>query len=157
MDQARQLILQADQLAADARYEEAIAAYEHAMTLSAALGGYRFVVGELHFELQRYGEAVKVFHDLTQRNPTDARAWEALGRALQLAGDLERAASVFDHACALAPGWGEAAYHAALCHAERGDDRSTEARLREAVHAEPRWLEAARDEGLLERFPHVLR
>lgn len=147
--EARRLVALGDQLSSQGRYEEAIASYERAVACApGACGGYRFVIGELLFELQRYADAARAFESVAAALPAHAQAWEALGRTYSMLGDAERAASALEHAIALAPSWGEALYHAALAHAERGERALADDRLRRAIAIDPRFAQAARDEGL---------
>jgi tetratricopeptide (TPR) repeat protein len=148
--EGRRLVAVAEQRSAEGRYEEAIACYEQAMRWApVALGGYRLVVGELLFELQRYEAAARAFESVVATHPAHAQGWEALGRTLSLLGMPERAAGAFERAIQLAPTWAEALYHAALAHHEAGQRGLAEDRLRRAVALEPRLAEVARDDGLL--------
>lgn len=147
--EGRRLVAIADQLSSQGRYDEAIAAYERAIAHApAACGGYRFVIGELFFELQRYADAARAFESFVHATPGSPQGWEALGRSYSMLGDAGRAAAALERAVAMAPGWGEALYHAALAHAELGDHVLAQDRLRRAIAIDPRFADAARDDGL---------
>lgn len=147
--EARGCVARADELSAGGRYEEAIAWYEQAIARApVACGGYRFVIGELLFELQRYGDAAQAFESVVRATPSHAQGWEALGRTLSMIGLHERASGAFEHAIALAPAWGEPLYHAALAYAELGQRALADDRLRRAIALDARFADAARDDGL---------
>lgn len=147
--EGRRCVATADELAAAGRYEEALAWYEQAMARAPrACGGYRFVVGELLFELQRYDDAARTFEAVVAALPTHAQGWEALGRTLSMLGQPARAASALEQAIAIAPEWPEPLYHAALAYAELGRRTDVDDRLRRAIALDPRFAEAARDDGL---------
>ncbi|AKF03704.1 tetratricopeptide repeat protein [Sandaracinus amylolyticus] len=148
--EGRRLVAFADQLSSEGRYEEAIGWYERAIACApSALGGYRFVIGELLFELQRYPDAARAFEMVVTALPAHAQGWEALGRTCSMLGAHDRAAMALEHAIALAPGWAEPCYHAALAYAELGQRAAVEDRLRRAIALDPRFAEAARDDGLM--------
>ncbi len=147
--EGRRLIATADALSAEGRYEDALGFYGRAIACSpSSLGAYRFVVGELLFELQRYDDAARAFDDVVRAMPTHAQGWEALGRTLTLLGMTQRATAALEQAIALAPGWGDPLYHAALAYAELGQRTTAEDRLRRAIALDPRFAQAARDDGL---------
>ncbi|MFO0682030.1 MAG: tetratricopeptide repeat protein [Sandaracinus sp.] len=146
-------LARAERLRNEGRYEEAIAAYREAMTAYPALAPYRFAIGELLFELQRYQEAAGVFAEIVRAEPQHAQAWSGLGRAAHLVGEDGHAIAALEQAIALAPEWSEPLYEAAVLYAERGDHARAEDRLRRALAREPKLVQAADDEGLLERYP----
>lgn len=148
--QGRGIVAHADALSAAGRYEEAIAAYEGAIACAPmALAGYRFVIGELLFELQRYEDAARAFDALVRTMPTHAQAWEALGRTWAMLAHPDRAAHAFEQAIALAPAWADPLYHAALAYSDLGDRRLCEDRARRAIALDPRFARAAHDDGIL--------
>lgn len=148
--QGRRCVAIAEELCAKGRYEEAIAWYQQAIAHApGALGGYGLVVGELLFDLQRYADAARAFEAMVQSMPGHAQGWEALGRTLAMLGAPERAIVALERAIALAPGWGEALYHAALAYADLGRRTECDDRLRRAIAIDPRFAAAARDDGLL--------
>lgn len=148
--EGRRLIATADELSGSGRYEEALAWYERAIAIApGSLGGYRFVVGELLFELQRYAAAARAFEAVVGSMPTHAQGWEALGRTMAMLGKPDHAAPALERAIALAPSWGDPLYHAALAYAELGQRASVDDRLRRAIAIDPRFAEAAKDDGIL--------
>ena len=147
--EGRRLVAHADELSAHGRYEEAIGFYERAVVRApSALGGYRFVIGELLFELQRYEDAARTFDAIVRAAPQHAQAWEALGRTWAMLASADRAAQAFERAIALAPAWGDPLYHAALAYWDLGDRARCEERLRRAIAIDARYAEAARDDGI---------
>ncbi|MDQ3032500.1 MAG: tetratricopeptide repeat protein [Myxococcota bacterium] len=148
--EGRRCVATADELAANGRYEDAIAWYQQAIARApVACAGYRFVVGELLFELQRYDEAARTFEVVVGALPDHPPAWEALGRTLSMLGRAERAADALERAIALDPSWGEPLYHAALAYTELGRRELAEDRLRRAMAIDERFGEAAKDDGLV--------
>jgi superkiller protein 3 len=147
--EGRRLVARADQLSSEGRYEEAIATYEHAIARAPrAFDGYRFVIGELLFELQRYDEAARAFDAIVRSTPGHAQAWEALGRTWSLSGHPDAALRAFEHAIALAPGWAEPLYQAAVAYAELGDRPRSADHLRRALALDPRLAQRAAEDAL---------
>ncbi len=149
----RAKVLSADRLRGEGRYEEAIAAYQDAITLDPELVHYRFSVAELCFELQRYAEAAQVYAEIVQREPHHVQAWAGLGRAAHLLGQDHHAIAALEQAILLAPQWAEPLYEAALLYAARAEETLAEDRLRRALALDPRLASAAEEEGLLARYP----
>ena len=141
------LLNEANALASAGRYEEAIGAYEAAIDESAELRGYRLVVGELLFELQRYEAAAIVFEEVALEDPQRAQAFEALARARQLLGDVYGAIGAIDRALSLAPQWPDALYLAAQLCREAGMHDTARARLSAAIHLDPNLAARAREDG----------
>lgn len=142
-----------ERLREDGRYEEAIAVYSEAIAVHPSLAPYRFVIGELCFELQRYGEAANVFAEIVKAEPEHAQAWGGLGRAAHLLGEDRHALAALEQAIALAPDWAEPLYEAALLYAEKNEHALAEDRLRRAVARDPKLIAAAEEEGLFVRYP----
>jgi len=142
-----------ERLRNEGRYEEAIVVYVEAIQRHPALAPYRFVVGELSFELQRYAEAANVFAEIVKLEPHHAQAWAGLGRAAHLLGEDGHAIASLEQAILLAPEWAEPLYEAALIYADRGEHAQAEDRLRRALGRDPKLVSAAEEEGLLVRYP----
>lgn len=139
-DEGRRLVAYADELSAAGRYEAAIASYEQAIARAPrALAGYRFVIGELLFELQRYGEAASAFDSVVREMPRHAQAWEALGRTYTMLGAPDRAVQALENAIALAPAWGDPYYHAALAYEDLEDRERADDRKRRAIAIDARF------------------
>ncbi len=143
----------AERLRSEGRYEDAITAYSEAIARHPGLQPYRFVVGELCFELQRYAEAANLFAEIVKAEPQHAQAWGGLGRAAHLLGEDGHAIAALEQAILLAPDWAEPLYEAALLYAEKNDAALAEDRLRRALARDPKLVAAADEEGLLARFP----
>lgn len=143
-----QLLADANQLASQGRYEDAIAAYEAAISAGPALRGYRLVVGELLFELQRYEAAAGIFEEEALADPSRAQAFEALARARQMLGDPFGAIGALDRAIALAPQWADAIYFSALLHLDVDMEAEGRARLHRALQLDPRLAARAAEDGL---------
>lgn len=150
--EAHRLLGEANALAADGRYEEAIRGYEQAIALHAPLRGYRLVVGELLFELQQYELATEVFEEVALAEPDRAEAFEALGRARLLGGDSFGAIAAFERALRGAPGWAQPAYQLAMLYEESNQLLLANERLDVAMKADPKLRDAARNDGLLARL-----
>jgi tetratricopeptide (TPR) repeat protein len=150
---AAQRLARAEQLRGEGRYEEAIAVYTEAIARHPALTPYRFVTGELYFELQRYRDAASVFAEIVRAEPHHAQAWGGLGRAAHLLGEDGHALAALEQAILLAPDWAEPLYEAALLYAERGEHAPAEDRLRRALARDGKLVAAAEEEGLLVRYP----
>lgn len=141
-------IAEANALASEGRYEDAISAYEQAIAQQPELRGYRLVVGELLFELQRYEQAACVFEEVALEDPARAQAFEALARARQMLGDLYGAIGAIERAIERAPEWAEAAYLSAALAREAGLG-DAHLRLCRALALDPRLNERAREDGLI--------
>lgn len=150
--EAHRMLAEANARAAEGAYEDAIRGYEQAISLHAPLRGYRLVVGELLFELQRYELAAEVFEEVALAEPDRAEAFEALGRARLMVGDAFGAIAAFERALRGAPGWAQPAWQLALLYEESGQLDLARARLRLAIASEPSFLETAREDGLLSRL-----
>ena len=153
--EAHRLLAEANALAAEGRYEDAIRGYEHAIAQHAPLRGYRLVVGELLFELQHYELAAEVFEEVALAEPERAEAFEALGRARLLLGDSFGAIAAFERALRGAPGGAQPAWQLALLYDESGQHDLARQRLEVAIASEPKLADAARDEGLFARLGAV--
>mgnify|MGYP001607375142 CR=1 FL=1 len=149
---AHHRIAEANALANEGRYEDAIRVYENAIAASPELSGYRLVVGELLFELQHYELAAEVFEEVALAEPERAEAFEALGRARLLLGDSFGAIAAFERALRGAPGWAQPAWQLALLYDESGQHDLARERLEVAIASEPKLADAARDEGLFARL-----
>jgi tetratricopeptide (TPR) repeat protein len=145
---AHRRIAEANALASEGRYEDAITAYEQAIGHAPELRGYRLVVGELLFELQRYEQAAHVFEEVALEDPARAQAFEALARARQMLGDLYGALGAIERAVERAPEWAEAVYLSATLAREVGLTDAT-VRLSRALALDPRLGARAREDGLL--------
>lgn len=143
----KKLLNEANALASAGRYEEAIVAYDAVIGGHPELRGYRLVVGELLFELQRYEDAATVFEEVALEDPQRAQAFEALARARQLTGDVFGAIGAIDRALALAPQWPEALYLAAQLLTEAGMHEPARHRLECALSLDPRLAGRAREDG----------
>lgn len=150
---AKQRLARAERLRDEGRYEEAIATYAEAIARHPALSPYRFVIGELWFELQRYAEAANVFAEIVKAEPLHAQAWGGLGRAAHLLGEDGHALAALEQAILLAPDWAEPLYEAALLYAEKNEHGLAEDRLRRAIARDPKLGASAEEEGLLARYP----
>lgn len=146
-------LARAERLRGEGRYEDAIAVYSEAIAQHPALQPYRFVVGELCFELQRYSEAANLFADIVKAEPQHAQAWAGLGRAAHLLGEDGHAIAALEQAILLAPDWAEPLYEAALLYADKHQDAAAEDRLRRALARDPKLVPSAEEEGLLARYP----
>lgn len=142
------LLAEANALASAGRYEEAIAAYEAAIAAGPQLRGYRLVVGELLFELQRYEAAASIFEEEALADPGRAQAFEALARARQMLGDRFGAIGAIDRAIAVAPQWADAIYLSALLHLEAEMEPQGRALLQRALQLDPRLAARAAEDGL---------
>jgi tetratricopeptide (TPR) repeat protein len=146
--EATKLLGEANALASQGRYEDAIAAYEHAIASAPELRGYRLVVGEMLFELQRYEAAALVFEEVALEDPQRAQAFEALARARQLLGDSFGAIAAADRAVSLAPQWADALYLSAQLCAEADMHEEARTRLDRALALDPRLVARATEDGL---------
>jgi tetratricopeptide (TPR) repeat protein len=146
-----------ERLRSEGRYEEAISVYTEAIASNPALAPYRFVIGELCFELQRYAEAANVFAEIVKAEPHHAQAWGGLGRAAHLLGEDRHALAALEQAIMLAPDWAEPLYEAALLYAERNDHALAEDRLKRALARDGKLALAAEEEGLFDRYPAARR
>lgn len=146
-------LARAERLRNEGRYEDAISAYHEAIGRHPSLASYRFVIGELHFELQRYTDAANLFADIVKVEPHHAQAWGGLGRAAHLLGHDAHAIAALEQAILLAPDWAEPLYEAALVYADRGEHAMAEDRLRRALTRDPGLATSAEEEGLFDRYP----
>jgi len=146
-------LARAERLRNEGRYEDAIDAYREAIGVHPSLAPYRFVIGELCFELQRYADAANLFADIVKIEPQHAQAWGGLGRAAHLLGQDGHAIAALEQAIALAPDWAEPLYEAALVYADRGDHALAEDRLRRALRRDASLIASAEEEGLFDRYP----
>lgn len=141
-------LAEANELAGQGRYEDAIGAYERAIAAAPELRGYRLVIGELLFELQRYEQAAQIFEACALEDGGRAQAFEALARARHLLGDLYGAIAAAERALEQAPAWAEAAFLSASLAREAGLPDAPQ-RLVRALSLDPRLEGRAREEGLL--------
>lgn len=102
------------------------------------------------FHTQRYAEAVPALTRAVAQNPEALDAWDYLGRALQLTGQLPAALRAFEKAVALSGGDPDYALSAALLQLELGQADRAVATVRVALSA------GKPDQNLVRRFAESL-
>ena len=101
-------------------------------------------------DLARYGDAIRIASDATQREPGNFRIWEALGNAQRLAGDASNAVISLQRAHALNPESVELQYELGLAQNAAGEFASGRTTLNAVARSRPDWLKVvfARDLAL---------
>ena len=85
------------------RYEEALAAYDHALQLDPNLAQAHNTRGHILLDLKRYTEALAAFEQTIQLDPNFALAFNAKGNTLANLKRYTEALAAFDHAIQLNP------------------------------------------------------
>ena len=85
------------------RYEEALAAYDHALQLDSNLAQAHNSRGHILLDLKRYTEALAAFEQTIQLDPNFAPAFNAKGNTFANLKRYTEALAAFDHAIQLNP------------------------------------------------------
>lgn len=120
------------------RFEEALAACQHALELDRRNPDYLYSVGSILFNLDRPDEAAKKFRATLSARPNHIDALLDLGRSLRDMGDLRQAETIFMRVLQRAPSSQEA--YIDLCNLYESQDRNEEAErcFREGIAQLPR-------------------
>ncbi|HUF37360.1 MAG TPA: tetratricopeptide repeat protein [Anaerolineales bacterium] len=148
-ERANLLVQQGNAARANGQTDAAFRAYREAIELVPAYASLHLVIGEMHFEAQRYAEAAEAFEAVVAYDSGHDRAWASLGQCRLLLDDLEGAATAFDTALAAQHENIEANYYGAMLAAKAGDTRTAADRLHRALLLRPAWQPQAREDPLL--------
>ena len=167
---AELLVKQANFFHREGDYEQAIAAYQEAIALmptSPTFLAYHFMIGDMLFERQRYGEAAAAFREAVQAVPHYEEAWFYLGKCLIELEQYEEAVQVFERCLEMmTPQTGgggfdpwvdfeaqerisQVWYLGALAHARLGHTAEAKRYLAEALQRKPSWKRRAQQEPVL--------
>jgi tetratricopeptide (TPR) repeat protein len=107
-------------LAAQAKYDQAIATLQQALQLDSEYLPARLKMGEYLATEGRPDDARKVYENIVRQHPESAQTYYALGQAYETARDLNKAVDSFRKACELFPYFGAAHYALARAYQRLG-------------------------------------
>lgn len=113
-------------------------------------------IGEIHYALKRYAEALKFYHQSLEFLPNDAMVWFAIGEALFAEGKYAEALNAFDKvrdediniSVYITPTFNIRYlkhYYAGKCLLELGDTELSVEALHKALDIYPEFIEAMKD------------
>jgi len=142
-DEAQVLRLQAEQLAAQERCEEALGVVRRARALDAGDARAALLEGECAIRLRRYAQAIEPLEDSRRLDPGLAEATLYLGIAQFHLGDLDAAERELDEAAQLLPQSAEAQLYRGLVLLERAENAQAAAALERAADLDPGAVDPA--------------
>jgi tetratricopeptide (TPR) repeat protein len=151
-EQANEFAQQGTAFHSQKKYEQAIEAYEKAIALFPPYRAYKFIIGEMLFELRRVEEAAQAFRETLEFTPDHEQAWNDLGQCLLLLGRHEQALQAFECAIEIKPDYVEALYNGAMAHARLQHPAKAKAYLAKVLTLRPDWEPYARENALLKEY-----
>ncbi len=107
---------------------------------------YVYWLGRLDYDLRRYTEAVDKLQKAVELDPKSARAWDSLGLAFDMQGQMERALKAFTEAANLnrnlqhPSAWPP--HNLGYCRLRMNQPKEAEIALRESVRYDPKLAQA---------------
>lgn len=151
-EQANEFARQGNLFHSQKQYEQAIEAYEKAIVLFPPYRAYKFIIGEMLFELRRFEEAAHAYRETLEFTPDHEQAWNDLGKCLLLLGRHEQALQAFECAIEIEPDYVEALYYGAMAHAKLENSAKAKVYLAKALELHPGWEAHARENALLKEY-----
>jgi tetratricopeptide (TPR) repeat protein len=130
-------------LIADEKFDEAIARIERRRN-DASSAVYEFILGNIHFQNDRFDEAATAYLEATRKYPNYRRAWKNLGRIRVRQQDFASALPALTKVIELGGVDGTSFGLLGYCHAQVQDPIAAESAYRMAVlmdPASPEWKE----------------
>jgi Flp pilus assembly protein TadD len=115
------------------RYQEAVQAFEAALTLGADASTHSNL-GVVYYKMGRLEDAVAQYQEALKLNPGDAEVRSNLAAAYVQLGRLDEAQAEYEKALALVPGLAEAFYGLGMVYAAKGEKQK-------AIESLQRFLE----------------
>jgi len=125
------------------RYDEAIAAFNRVITLSAnkpeTAAVASFLIGNVNMTQRKFGNAQIAYERATTLNPNYAEAWNSLGEALGELKQFPRAIAAFNKAVALDSTLLKAKYNQAVTYDRMKNFRYSEFVFRNLIKSNPTY------------------
>jgi tetratricopeptide (TPR) repeat protein len=125
------------------RFDEAIAAFNRVITLSAnkpeTAAVASFLIGNVNMTQRKFGNAEIAYERATTLNPNYAEAWNSLGEALGELKQFPRAIEAFNKAVALDPTLLKAKYNQAVTYDRMKNFRYSEFVFRNLIKTNPTY------------------
>jgi tetratricopeptide (TPR) repeat protein len=128
--------------------DEAVAAYEAAITLSPQSDYLWNNLGQLLAKYERNGEAINAFNKALACSPRDFLSWNGVGHIYNKLGVFQNAISAFDKALEIAPYYEFAWEGIGKAYLETGQLEKAEVSLRKAVELNPNLLDGWKNLGM---------
>ena len=129
--------------------EPALAAFENALALDAAMTTAHFQRANVLQALQRPGDAVNALRIARQLEPQAMEIGFNLGLALHQTGALELARDALEETVALAPAFADGWFNLGLVRQDQRDFEAASAAFRTALACRPDYAEAAVNLGIV--------
>lgn len=123
-------------------YEEARISAEHALDLDISLISNYLVLSDIYVQIGEFDAAIGLMQSYLNFVPTNAHAWQSLGRAFLGNGNNEQSLSAFDKALELDSLLPIANYYRALAHLQALEAIEAIELIRIAIEGDPEWFEA---------------
>ena len=120
---AETLFVQGNVELSEGNLTDALAAYARSEKMAGSTPELEFNKGLAHLMLGHGEEATTIFTRLVEEQPSNARAWDALGCALRLDKHYDEASAAFMQALTVAPDQNDTRDHMAQMLLEMGDPR----------------------------------
>jgi tetratricopeptide (TPR) repeat protein len=122
--------------------DEAVAAYEHAISLSPESEYLWNNLGQLLAKNERNGEAINAFNKALASFPRDFLSWNGVGQVYLKLGAYQNAISAFDKALEIAPNYDSSWEGIGKAYLESAQLEKAEESLRRAVELNPHLTDA---------------
>lgn len=123
------------------RFEEAIDAYQQAVSLAPEKIFPWDNLGQLYCKLGRYQEAIKAYEKAIELNPKDPFGWNGLGNAYAEIGLVQNAIAAYQKALKISPDFANAFIGQGDVYAHQGAWNDAIASYQHATRINPRLLE----------------
>jgi cytochrome c-type biogenesis protein CcmH/NrfG len=139
----RQMVTDAEALAAAGKYDEAIAGFQALLAKGvAAPAEIHFRIGQLHSEKKDWAASETAYLKALELKPDFARAQLELANVYQISGQKEKAAELMAKAQAGGEGDASVQYSAGVVHINAGRHEEAAAAFKKAIALDPSLAEA---------------
>jgi len=149
VSEADRIFLRGNRLYAEMKYEEAVAAYQDAIKLTATNWGYYLNLGLAYKKMDKRDEALAAFRQAVQIAPESFSANKELGEALARSGSFEEAKTYYLKAVDLSPDDPDAHYNLGACLLNTGETETAIGHFQKTIELKPDYAEAYYQLGTL--------
>jgi DNA-binding helix-hairpin-helix protein with protein kinase domain/Flp pilus assembly protein TadD len=146
--QAKALYDEGIKLTKAGKYEDAVKAYQQAITLKPDLAEAHHELGYALFKLGKYEDAIAAFKQASTLKPKNAETYRNLGLSYKALGRWDESILAFQKAIELKPDQSTTYYNLGLVYKERMNNNSAIEAYKEAVRLKPEFAAAHYELGL---------